>query len=380
MPLTLVPPRTGLSPNWRMRGTVTAGDRSKYIDKSTGVADRATADTIRIQTEARVLEELVYGARASRKFVEAAVNYLEVRKPGQRQHDAIIGYHRQDGSVAPNLVDAIGDMLVNDIDQNTVDQLIARRFRGASPATVVRAVITPLTAVLNFAALRKWCDRPAFERPEFDDRRTRWLERDEAERLIAAAQHLRPLIIFLLLTGTRIGEALRLEWGDVDLGERWLVLRNTKRKKRGTDKPGEDRGVPIHHQLRMILANLPANRGGRAGAVFRTPNDQPYRIPVRQGGGQIKTAWALTLARAGIEDLHVHDLRHSFATWLRQAGVAERLQDEIMGHTSDRMGRRYAHVPRPELLSAIDRLPALRLPHGDIMPLRRSAGRRARPV
>jgi len=355
MSLTLVPPRRGYSPYYRIRGTV-AG---RYINETTKAEDRALAEAIRIQRENQILQEAVFGPRASRTFAEAALTYIDTRKPGQRQIDAIVGYRRQDGTLGPNLVDDVGDKLVSKIDQNTVDEIARRRFRGAKPGTLVRSLIGPMTAVLNFAAKRKWCDRPELERPDFDDQRKRWATREEAERLVGAAQRLQPLIIFLLLSGARLSEALRLKWSDVDLTARWIVFRNTKRNKRGEDQPGEDRGVPIHPQLLAVLANLP---GPRSGAVFKTHLGTAYAIPQRQGGGQIKTGWAMTLARAGIEDLHVHDLRHTFATYLRQTGCDEQLRDEIMGHASSKMGRRYAHVPRPELIAAIDKLPPLELP------------------
>jgi len=358
MPLTLVPPCKGRSRNYTVRGAIRVGDRGRNINKTTGLADRELAEAYRIQLEAKVLKELLFGPRASVTFAQAAVTYLEKVRPGARHRDAINGYQRRDLTVGPNLIDDIGNRLVSEIDQNTVDEIARKRLQGAKPATVVRSVIGPLTQVLNFAARRKWCDPPKFERPVFNDKRMRWTPREEAERLIAGAGRLRPLIVFLLLSGARLSEALHLDWDDVDLRARWMVFRNTKRNKRGDDHPGEDRGVPIHPQLIAVLANLP---GPRTGPVFKTPAGKAYAISERHGG-QIKTGWAMTLKRAGIRDLRVHDLRHSFATYLRQTGCEERLQDEIMGHASTKMGRRYAHVPRPELIAAIDKILLLNLP------------------
>jgi integrase len=56
------------------------------------------------------------------------------------------------------------------------------------------------------------------EQPEKPPSRVRWLTPEQAERLIAACgDHLRPLVIFLLYSGARIGEALWLDWRDIDL-------------------------------------------------------------------------------------------------------------------------------------------------------------------
>jgi hypothetical protein len=86
MPLTLVPPRKGLSKNWRLRGKLKAGGKSSEpIDETTGVADRELAEQIRITREAEILHELIHGVRASHSFEEAALEYIETVKPAGPQ-------------------------------------------------------------------------------------------------------------------------------------------------------------------------------------------------------------------------------------------------------------------------------------------------------
>jgi integrase len=353
MPLTLVPPRNGRSRNWRIRGSV----RGIHIDETTGVASRDLAEAIRIKREGQLLDESVFGARASRSFAEAAIAYVEKVRPRGTQRRAIIGHTRKDGTISQCLVSDFGARLVSSIDQAALDEVAVRRYSGKKPGTVHRELIAPLVSVLRFAAKRKWCDVPIFERPRYDDRRRRWATYEEADRLIAAAAlHVRPALLFLMLTGARMSEALELDWADVNLQQRWLVFRGTKRGS-GPDSPGEDRGVPIHPQLVAVLASLP---GERSGAVFLTHRGLPYSAHdrlERGGGGQIKVAWEGACRRARITDLRPHDLRHSCSTWLTMAGVHERVRDEILGHQSSDMGRRYSHVPREDLIRAIDRLP-----------------------
>jgi len=341
MPLTLVPPRKGRSPHWRIRGTL----RGIHIDETTGVANRELAEAIKIRREGQILNESIFGPRVSRRFLEAAVTYVETVKPGRTQQDAIIGHVRKDGTVSRNLVDDFGAALVSTIDQTAVDRVMRERFARAAPATVQRHFLTPLIAVLTFASKRKWCDRPRFWRPPIPHGRTRWLTYAEADRLLSAASpHVYRLTLFLMLTGARMSEALRLDWRDISLAERWAVFRDTKNT--------EDRGIPLHPQIVTMLANLRQ----RTGYVFLTNRGRPYAE--RHGGGQIKTAWQATLRRAGIgDDLRPHDLRHTFSTWLTMAGVHEQVRDEIMGHASTNMGRRYSHVPREELIRAVDKLP-----------------------
>jgi integrase len=204
--------------------------------------------------------------------------------------------------------------------------------------------------VLTFAAARKWCDRPQLWRPKPPKGRSRWASYEEADKLLAACSpHVYRLVLFLMLTGARMSEALELEWGDVSLSDRWVVFRNTKRN-------GEDRGVPLHPQLVAMLANL----RHRSGRVFLNNRGEPYAE--REGGGHIKTAWAAACRRAGITDLRPHDLRHTFSTWLTLAGTHEQVRDEIMGHASTSMGRRYSHIPREALTEAVDKLPFRAVP------------------
>jgi integrase len=75
------------------------------------------------------------------------------------------------------------------------------------------------------------------------------------------------------------------------------------------------RGVPLHRDLIIELANLPH----RDGCVFRKPNGEPYERPCgdyeQSAGGRIKTGFKAALRRAGIENFRVHDCRHTWATW-----------------------------------------------------------------
>lgn len=340
MPLTLIPPRPGRSRFWRLRGTI----RGIAVDETTGVESKELADAIRIKREGEILDESVFGPRISRRFAEAAVTYIETVKPGRTQAHAIIGHTRVDGSISRCLIDDFGKMLVSAIDQAAVDKVMRERFSNAAPATVQRHFLTPLIAVLTFASERKWCDRPQLWRPPTTKGRSRWVVYNEADKLLCGASpHIYRLALFLMLSGARMSEALGLDWHDVNLVERWAVFRDTKRK-------GEDRGVPLHPQIVVMLANL----RHRKGVVFLTPRGEPYAE--REGGGHIKTAWAATLRRAGIRELRPHDLRHTFSTWLTMAGVHEQVRDEIIGHASTNMGRRYSHVPREELIKAVDKL------------------------
>jgi integrase len=154
-----------------------------------------------------------------------------------------------------------------------------------------------------------------------------------------------------MLTGCRVGEAIDLKWQDINFEECWLVFRRTKWNE-------EPRGTPIHLQLLAVLRQLPNYGSSPNTPVFLTDRGNPYTDREREEGGQIKTAWRGTCRRAGIVDLRPHDLRHTFATWGLMLRVDARIQKEIQGHVRSDMGSRYAHVPKPEAIAAIDQFPS----------------------
>ena len=126
----------------------------------------------------------------------------------------------------------------------------------------------------------------------------------QAERLVAAASdRLKPLVIFLLGTGARAGEALALEWPDVDLVGRRAIFWQTKSGKR--------RNAELPSRVVAALAEL-AHREGR---VFRHRRGAYAARPLGSGG-QFKRAWAVAIQGAGLDPIFTpHALRHTWATW-----------------------------------------------------------------
>ena len=267
------------------------------------VRKRAASDNPRLaQEEAAVLEAELLRAewhgprRGDRTFAEAVTSYLETLRRSPGTHARLT-----------RILLAAGDgVRLRDCNQQLVNR-IARRMLipGASQATLKRGVITPMRAVLTHAFKQGWCDPPLFEVPKEQEGRTNYLLPHEASQLSAAAEPaMRLWIEFTLGCGARMSEALELDWRDVDLQGARVTFWRTKtgKKRRATLPPG----------LVAALANL----SWRDGNVIRRPDGRPYADRERQGGGQMKTAWRLTKARAGINpELTQHDLRHTWASW-----------------------------------------------------------------
>jgi integrase len=319
------------SPYWVLRGTV----RRIRVEESTGTSDKRIAEEIRAKRESEILNQSVYGRAATATFAQATLSYIE-NGGSKRFLDRVLDY--------------FGTTLLVHVDQDAIDQGARKLYPHVSDATRNRTFYTPVSAVLAHAARRGWCSRLILQRPKSPPGRIRWLPLDEANGLIeAAGEHLRPLVIFLLYTGARVGEALWLDWRNVDLVRGHVTFPKTKN--------GEARGVPLHTRVVAALANLPH----REGEVFRRPDGKPYERPKHindtSAGTRIKRAFNGAVARAGIKDFHPHDCRHTWATWhyaqSRDLGALMRLG----GWKSMAMVMRYAHTNVDEHRHTIDALP-----------------------
>jgi integrase len=328
LPIKLV--KRPKSPFWVLRGTI----RGIRIEESTGTDNKKIAEEIRAKREAEILAQSIHGRAATATFAEAALSYLE--NGGNRRFLEPVIKH-------------FGTAPLAKIDQDAIDCGARKLYPNAADSTRDRQFYTPVSAVLKHAAKRGWCSVILLERPASPPGRVRWLRPDEADRLVAAcSDHFRPLITFLFFTGARIGEALWLDWRNVDLIRRHAVFIDTKN--------GEKRGVPLHPRVVAELANLLH----REGPVFRRPDGLPYSRHSGEPRGAsdgIRKALGGACRRAGITDFSAHDCRHTWATWHyaanRDLGALQRLG----GWKTIAMVMRYAHVNVDELKHTIDRLP-----------------------
>ena len=329
MPLKLV--RRAKSPHWVIRGTL----RGIRVEESTGTDNRRVAEEIRANRESEILAQSVYGRRATCTFAEAALSYIEAG--GSKRFLELVVRH-------------FGTTPLARIDLDAVERGARKNYPGASNATLNRQFFTPTSAVLKHAAERGLCAPIILRRPRVPTPAIRWLTLDEANRLIdACAEHLRPLVIFLIYTGGRVGEALWLDWRNLDLARRHVVFPKTKN--------GETRGIPLHDRVIVALANLPH----REGEVFRRPDGLPYERPKRaddfSAGSRIKKAFAGACKRAGIADFSAHGCRHTWATWHYAANRDISALMRLGGWKSTAMVMRYAHANVDEHRHTIDRLP-----------------------
>jgi integrase len=331
MSLRLV--RRPKSPHWIIRGTL----RGVRVEESSGTDNKKAAEEIRAKREAELLAETVYGRRATATFAQAALSYLEQGGSKRYLNDIISHFARTP---------------LARINQDAIDQGARKLYPNVCDSTRVRQFYVPVSAVLTHAAKRGWCSKAIIERPRTPPGRNRWITLTEANRLIeACAGHLRPLVIFLIYTGARTGEALWLDWRHVDLNRGHVIFPKTKN--------GDARGVPLHPRVSAALGNL----SHRERDVFRRPDGAPYERPEdeddenRSAGTRIKTAFRGACKRANINDFHPHDCRHTFATWHYAHNRDLTALMRLGGWRDIKSVIRYMHVNVDELRNTIDRLP-----------------------
>lgn len=170
--------------------------------------------------------------------------------------------------------------------------------------------------------------------------RVRYLTHQQAEALLAnLPEHQREVVLFALSTGLRQRNILQLSWDRVDLHRRIATI------EAGDTKNGNALGVPLND---TAIAVLERQRGKHRDRVF-TYKGKPLN------SANTRT-WRKALKASGIGDFRRHDLRHTWATWLRQADVLTWVLAELGGWKSETMVRRYAHLSVKHLAPYADHL------------------------
>lgn len=188
----------------------------------------------------------------------------------------------------------------------------------------------------------KWLEKaPVIKVPAVRNKRVRWLERDEAKRLIEECpEPLKSVVKFALATGLRRSNIINMEWQQIDMQRRvaWVNPEDSK-SNRAIGVALNDTACKVlrdqigkHHKWVFVHTKEGIRPDGS-----RTPTIRKMRVDDQR-------AWNAACRRAGIEDFRFHDLRHTWASWLIQSGVPLSVLQEMGGWESIEMVRRYAHL------------------------------------
>ena len=238
-----------------------------------------------------------------------------------------------------HVLPALGDMAVRDVDRTHVTAL---HYKLRAKPVAANRTIDVLSKM--FSLSEAWDLRPAGSNPcrsvrrYKEQKRERFLTPDEIRRLgrvlnDAEAQggvwvYAVAAVRLLMLTGCRLDEVLSLRWDDVDRTAKGLRIRDGKTGPRS---------VPLTPTVIDVLADVP-----------RIP-DNPWVIAGTRPGTRllrIHKHWERLRAQAGLEDVRIHDLRHSYASRALALGESLTMIGRLLGHTKVSTTARYAHLAR----------------------------------
>jgi integrase len=236
------------------------------------------------------------------------------------------------------LLPKAGESQLNDLSRGFVSHYRAtRKAEGVSGGTINRD-LAALTSFFRWLREEKGMATPPLGvvRERESRGRERWLNPAEIAKLEQSMEpKWWPLFATLLYTGLRIGEAQGLIWGEVSVRERMIQIR--ERSGRRLKSAASARVVPVPEPLTVLLIKELGKSGGFSDPVFL---------------GEFGDYWAAARAfrratkKAGLIDVTIHDLRHTFGVHLAQAGVPLPRIQKLMGHASPVMTMRYmAHAP-----------------------------------
>ncbi|MEA5034255.1 tyrosine-type recombinase/integrase [Cloacibacillus evryensis] len=165
---------------------------------------------------------------------------------------------------------------------------------------------------------------------------------------MAYADYLTPSVILSLNTGFRQSALFSLQWNDIDMRQKTVLLRsrNAKSKKYAVLPLNDTAMDTLTKWLPLCGMDAPGNP---YGLVFPSPSSGKKIVDV-------KTVWKTLLTDAQIENFRWHDMRHDFASQLVMRGVDLYTVKELMTHSDIKMTMRYAHLAPSKLTSAVNLL------------------------
>ncbi len=167
------------------------------------------------------------------------------------------------------------------------------------------------------------------------------MEADIEKLLNSCRAHLKPIVELALHTGMRKGELLNLKWDQVRDG--FIYLKETK--------SGKSRQIPYDGRVAQVLKELQIRNKWKSPHIYVGPDGERL--------GDVKKGFNAACRRAGIEDFHFHDLRHTFASHLVIKGANLKAVQRVLGHSDSKMTDRYSHLSPDHLRESVNLLSGL---------------------
>lgn len=318
--------------------------RGRRICESTGTGDLEEAEKYLARRMEQLRQAEVYGVRPKRTFRMAASKYL---------NEATKSTLREDARHLRLLDPFIGALALEAVHMGTLSPFIeARKKEGRSKRTINYALQT-VRHILNLSA-GEWMDEhgmtwlahaPKIKLLREDDKKEPYpLSWKEQARLFKELPlYLEKMALFKVNTGCRDQEVCNLRWEwEIQVPEletSVFIIPAHRVKNR------EDRLVVLNRVANAVIEEM---RGLHPEFVF-TYKGHPVTAMCRK-------AWRRARERAGLPQVRVHDLKHTFGRRLRAAGVSLEDRQDLLGHKSGRITTHYSHAELANLIAAANRV------------------------
>ncbi len=272
---------------------------------------------------------------------DLAAHYMRAHVEVNCQPATVKDYRR---TLDLHILPALGEMALASVERKHAADLHYRLRETPTRANAALKILSHMFALAPGWGFETGGRNPCrFVRGYRERKRERFLTRDEYRRLgdvLDEAEKGRmsvytvTAIRVLMLTGCRRNEVLELTWDDVDRTTGELRIRHAKTGPRR---------VPLTPLVAEILDALPRVEG------------KPWVFPGRGADGRlvnINAPWQALCARAGLKDVRIHDLRHSYASRALALGESLTTIGGLLGHTKVRTTARYAHLARDTEIAA----------------------------
>ncbi len=314
------------------------------LRESSGTTNLKEAERYLIHRLEEIRLAEVYGVRPTRTFEQAAVKYLEeYRYKRSIERDVI---------ALKIVMPYIGQLPLDRVHNDALAKFKQDRRRAGRMSGTINKELGIVRRILNLAARvwrhpngQTWLPAPPLLEMERGPARRpypiSWEEQGRLFRELPA--HLERIALFAVNTGCRSGEICRLSWdwevAVPEVDDSVFIVPDTVAKN------GQERIVVLNRIARKVVEG---ERGKHPGIIFTYHGERLSRVR--------NHAWKKARDRAGLPEVRVHDLRHTFGHRLRAAGVSFEDRQDLLGHKSGRITTHYSSPDLIRLLSAANLL------------------------
>lgn len=220
-------------------------------------------------------------------------------------------------------------------------------YRGKPTIYEANRVLSVVSKLFSFAIYKGMVDagypNPALGVIKNEEHsRDRFVKADELPELIKAIdnepnQYARWALWLYLLTGSRKDELLKAKWSDIDFNRKEWRLPDTKN--------GKTHYLPLSDAVLAVLEKIPRIEGNTYIIVGKNPGCHLVNID---------KPWQRIRKQAGVEDVHIHDLRRTVGSWLAQSGNSLHLIGQVLNHSNVSTTKIYARFGQDQVANALN--------------------------